>query len=104
VRGITSCSASGSHSHRLDAFSDVGLRQALYIVAFKVLIVHSLHFVRERIGDVECNGIPILAHKVDRALHEQRQRSGGIVQETDVARACVRSCSGPLAVVFDRGL
>ena len=55
----------------------------------------------EWIGDIKGDGIPLLAHNVDRALHEERQRSGGIVQESDVSRAGVGSSSGPLAVIFD---
>jgi hypothetical protein len=55
----------------------------------------------EWIGDIKGDGIPLLAHNVDRALYEERQWSGGIVQESDVSRAGVRSSSGPLAVIFD---
>ena len=102
VIGISAGRARGSHGHGLDAFKQVSLRQALRSVDIIVLVVHGLHFRIEWIRNVEGDAIPLLAHNVHGALYEQRQWSGGIVQESDVSRAGVGSSSGPLAVIFDR--
>jgi hypothetical protein len=101
VSGVPACVTRQRHWDRNHAGRNIGLGQTFLIHAIRILIVHGFQRVGERIGDVESDGITLLRHNRDWALHEQGKLSGWLGNEGYISWASVEARLGPFADFFN---